>query len=274
MRRWSLLLPLCLFCVQVVSAGPQLPQKVKGVTIEPQLNEYIDLELTFRNEDGESVKLQQYFGGKKPVILVLAYFECPRLCSNVLNGLTESMKRLTGQRNFRLGEHYTVLTVSFDPTEKPELAKAKKKTYLEHYGFDGGEKGWHFLTGEQSQIEKLAKTVGFGYRYDEEIAEYIHAAGIMTLTPKGQVSNYFYGISFPPQDLYYGLVEASRFEVSQSVSDRFVLLFCYTYDPNTGKYRFTIINVVRIGGVLTMLCLGIPIYRMIRSERKKRKAVT
>lgn len=264
-------LTMALLCS--TAQASRLPLELRDLKIIPQINEKVPLDLPFRDEDNRAVKLGGYFEKDKPVILVLAYYRCPMLCSQVLNGLTRAMRGLTGNRGFRVAEKYTVLVVSFDPREKPELAKAKKESYLTDYGFPGAESGWHFLTGQEPEIQRLAKSVGFRYRYDKAKDQYLHDSGIVVLTPKGKVSRYFYGIDFSQRDLYFGLVEASQFQVSQSVKDRAVLLFCYTYDPNTGKYRTSVINIVRIGGLLTLMILGGLLFRLWRSERKKRKAV-
>jgi protein SCO1/2 len=186
----------------------------------------------------------------KPTILVLAYYRCPMLCTQVLNGLVHGLKGVP----FNVGDKFNVVTVSFDAREKPELAARKKSTYVEDYGRPRADQGWHFLTGEQPAIDALADAVGFRYRYDKDRDQFAHASGIMILTPQGRVSRYFYGIDFGPVDLRLGLVDASEKKIGSPV-DR-VLLLCYGYDPNSGKYTPLAMSLLRFGAALTLLGLG------------------
>jgi protein SCO1/2 len=225
--------------------GP--PDVAREVGIDQKLDSQVPLDLHFRDESGKEMRLGDYFGGR-PVVLVLAYYRCPKLCSIVLNEMLQTFREMS----FNIGKEFEVVTVSFDPRETPELAAAKKRGYVEKYGRDGGEAGWHFLTGEKSQIDALAESVGFRYRYLEKEDLYAHASGIMVLTPQGRVSRYFYGAHYSPRDLRLGLVEASQNRIG-SPADQFLLL-CLHYDAKTGTYT-TVMGWVRAASVLTVLGL-------------------
>ena len=232
---------------------------------DQRLNEQVPLDLKFTDETGDAVKLGDYFGNK-PVILVMAYYRCPMLCTLVLNGLVQGMRDMP----FTPGTDFNVVTVSFDPRETPELAAAKKKNYIANYGRPGAAEGWHFLTGKPDAIEKLTRAVGFRYVYDAKQDQYIHTSGIMILTPQGKISRYFYGIEFPGRDLRLGLVEASANKIG-SPTDQ-VLLYCFHYDPATGKYSASILNFVRAGGALTVLALAGMVWFLCR--RRPRAAAS
>lgn len=248
---------------QVPAPPVGLPPKdvVEKIGIDQKLNEQIPLELAFRDESGRVVALSEYFKPGRPVVLSFVYYRCPMLCTMTLNGMAASFKPL----KFEMGKDYDVVTVSFDPREGPDLAAAKKAAYLKHYGREGGEAGWHFLTGDEQNIKALAAAAGFRYYYDVKTDQYAHASGIMVLTPAGRLSRYFYGLEYSTRDLQFGLVEASNHRIG-SVADRFLLL-CYHYDPLTGRYGWAIMNALRGGAVLTMLCMGTFIYVMVRRER-------
>jgi protein SCO1/2 len=248
-------------------ADAQLPKSLQGVGFDQRLDAQVPLDLSFRDESGRTVQLGDCFGDR-PVILVLAYYRCPMLCTQVLNGLVRALLEVP----LDVGRDFNVVTVSFDPRETPELAAAKKKSYLERYGGPGAEAGWHFLTGEQEPISRLTQAVGFRYTYDPVNDQFAHASGIMVLTPQGKVSRYFYDISYSPRDLRLGLVEASNNRIG-SASDQ-VLLFCFHYDPAEGKYGAAVMNLVRIGGVLTILAVGTFICVMWRQERRKARVQT
>lgn len=239
------------------------PAVLREVGIDQHLNEQIPLDLSFRDETGQAVRLGQYFGSK-PVILALVYYECPMLCTLTLNGLASALKALS----FNVGEEFTVVTVSFNPRETSALAAAKKLTYLERYGRSGAEQGWHFLTGDEGSIKQLARAVGFRYVWVPEQKQYAHAAGITLLTPQGRIARYFFGIEFAPRDLRLGLVEASHNQIGSPVDQ--LLLYCFHYDPATGKYGAIAINVVRLGGGLTVAALGTFMVVMLRRERRQR----
>jgi protein SCO1/2 len=252
-----------------VRAEAAVPPALRDVGFDQRLDEQVPLDLVFKDEAGQSVQLGDYFNGK-PVILVLAYYRCPMLCTQVLNGLVRALLDVP----FDVGKEFNVVTVSFDPRETPELAAAKKKTYLERYGRPGAEEGWHFLTGEPDSIKRLTEAVGFRYTYDARHDQFAHASGIMILTPTGKISRYFYDITYSPRDLRLGLVEASENKIG-SPADH-ILLFCFHYDPAEGKYGPVIMNFVRLGGVLTLLALGTFITVLWRQERRRarQKAVT
>jgi protein SCO1/2 len=235
------------------------PELLKDVGIDQKLNDTIPLNLTFRDEHGNTVELAQYFGSK-PVILSLVYYSCPMLCTQVLNGLDRSLKSIP----MGIGADFNVVTVSIDPTERPVLAEAKQELYTGMYGRPGAAEGWHFLTGEEPQIKRLADAVGFRYAYDADSKQYAHATAIIVLTPEGKISRYFYGITYPERDLRLGLVDASEGRIGSPVDA--VLLFCYHYDPHTGKYGLLISRVIQLAGGLTVLFGGIALVILFRGE--------
>ena len=239
----------------------QRPPGLEFVGIEQHLNAEVPGDLEFRDELGNPVKLGDYFHPGRPVILNLGYYQCPMLCGEVLQGLVGSLKVLT----FNLGQDYDVVTVSFDPRETTEMAAEKKRDIMKRYGRAGGDKGWHFLTGKADQINALTKAVGFQYQFDTRTEQYAHAAAIVLLTPDRHVGEYFYGVEFSPKDLRLGLVQASQGKIG-NLADQ-VLLYCYHYDPRTGKYGAIISNVLRLAGVATMLILGTFVFIMFRADK-------
>jgi protein SCO1/2 len=246
--------------VQPESAPKEnLPGPLRQVGIDQKLNNQVPLDLTFVDENGQTVKLGQYFG-QKPVILSLVYYDCPMLCTQVLNGLAGSLKAL----KFDVGKEFEVVTVSFDPREKPELAREKKEGYMARYGRPNAAAGWHFLTGDEASIKALAESVGFRFAWDDETKQFAHASGIMVLTPEGKVSRYFYGIEYAPRDMQLGLVEASSNKIGSPVDQ--ILLYCYHYDPQTGKYGFAIMNAMRVLGFATFIGLALLIFILKRRE--------
>jgi protein SCO1/2 len=257
----AFLLAMCL--ASTCAAQVTAPSALKKMGFDQRLNEQVPLDLTFTDETGKAVRLGEYFG-EKPVILVLAYYRCPMLCTLVLNGLTQALRDMP----FTIGKEFNVVTVSFDPRETPDLAAAKKKTYMTSYGRPGADDGWHFLTGKQDAIEKLTKAVGFRYEYNAKEDLYNHASGIMVLTPRGKISRYFFNISFPARDLRLGLVEASADKIGSPADE--ILLYCFHYDPATGKYSASILNFVRLGGLLTVVGLIGLVWFLLRWEGRKR----
>jgi protein SCO1/2 len=225
------------------------PPGLQNVGFEQKLNGQIPADLTFHDESGKEVRLGDYFG-KRPLILNLVYFRCPMLCGEVLAGLTNSMKLL----KFDLGEQFDVLTVSFDPREGPELASEKKAEYLERYGRPGAAEGWHFLTGDQGNIQKLTNAAGFQYQFDPKTGQFAHVTAIIVLTPQGKIAQYYYGVEYAPKDLRLGLVQASNNQIGNVVDQ--VLLYCYHYDPATGKYGAVVARVLRLAGLATIMILG------------------
>lgn len=252
---------------QGVMGGPKgtftpPPSVLKQVGIDQKLNAQLPLDLKFRDEIGREVKLGDYFG-KRPVVLSMVYYECPMLCGEVLNGEASVFSTL----KFDIGREYDVVTVSFDPTEGPELARGKKRTYVERYGRDGAEQGWHFLTGSPQSIQALTDAVGFHYAWDEQTKQYAHAAAIMVVNPQGKITQYFYGVEYAPKDLRFAIIQSSQNKVGTLVDQ--VLLYCYHYDPRTGKYGAVISRVLQIGGALTLAILGGFLIIMIRLEPQK-----
>jgi len=235
------------------------PELLKDVGIDQKLNDRIPLGLVFRDESGKPVALSQLFG-RSPVILTLVYYNCPMLCTPLLNALTRSLKEIP----MDVGKQFTVVTVSIDPAESHVLASAKHDLYTGMYGRPGAAAGWHFLTGDEPAIKQLAAAAGFRYAYDASSKQFAHAPAIFVLTPEGRLSRYFYGIEFPPRDLRLGLVEASSGKIGSPVDQ--LLLFCYHYDPHTGKYGLLIARIVRAAGVLTVVAIGLLIFVLRRRE--------
>jgi protein SCO1 len=240
------------------SARPGLLSKIN---IDQHLDRQLPLDLPFVDETGKQVRLGDYFG-KRPVVMALAYYECPMLCTQVLNGLVTALTVL----NFEPGREFDVVVVSFSPREGPGLASQKKASYLERYGRPHTAGGWHFLTGQQPAIDALTDALGFRYAYDETIKQYAHGAAIEVLTPKGHISKYFYGIEFSARDLRLGLIQASDERIGTPVDD--FLLFCYHYDPATGKYGASVLRLVRLGGILTILAFLSFLTVSLRRERR------
>ena len=248
----------------VQSAGVR-PALLRDVGLDQKLGNAIPLDLVFRDEHAHTVALGQFFR-QKPVILTLVYYQCPMLCTEVLNGLLRSAKELP----LEIGKDFTIVTVSIDPTERPILANVKHELYTGLYGRPGGQQGWHFLTGDEAQIKALAQAVGFRYAYDSASGQFAHASGIMLLTPEGKLARYFYGISYPPRDLRLALVEASEEKIGSPIDQ--ILLYCFHYDPATGKYGLVISRVIKAAGALTVLSLGLVIAILFRRENYRLSA--
>jgi protein SCO1/2 len=226
-----------------------LPSALQEVRIEQKLDQQLPLDLIFRDESGQQVRLGQFFGNK-PVVLSLVYYDCPMLCTQILNAMVTSFRVLP----FQVGKEFDVVTISFDPRETPALAQAKKKVYVDYLPEKmraNASNGWHFLTGDQTNIEKITQAAGFHYRYDEATKQFAHASAIMVITPHGKLSRYYYGVDYPARDLRFGLIESSANKIGSPVDQ--LLLYCYHYDPATGKYGAIVMNVVRAAGVVTLL---------------------
>ena len=232
------------------SRATALPAGLQGVTIEQRLNQQAPLGLMFRDEFGRTLPLSTYFSGHKPVILALVYYTCPMLCNMVLNGVESTLKAIS----LDPGKDFEVLAVSFDPRDTPEIAMAKRNGYLQRYRRPNTANGWHFLTGDEADIKALTDAVGFRYKLDPKTGQYAHASSIMILTPQGRISRYFYGVEYAPRDVRLGLVEASQNKIGNPVDQ--ILLFCYHYDPATGKYGAIAMNMVRFGGAIFVLISG------------------
>ena len=250
------------------SPSTGLPTALRDVRIEQKLNQQLPLDLVFRDENGEQVKLGKYFG-HKPVVLALVYYDCPMLCTQILNGMVTSFRVLP----FQIGNEFDVVTISFDPRETAALAASKKKIYIDYLPDKlqtGANAGWHFLTGDPANIERIADAVGFRYHYDEATKQFAHASAIMVATPEGKLSRYFYGVEYPPRDLRLGLIESSQHKIG-SLSDE-LLLYCYHYDPATGKYGAAIMRVMRVAGVITLLgIIAMILFLKPRYSQRSRK---
>jgi protein SCO1 len=241
-----------------------IPEPLREVGIDQKLDDQIPLDLSFSDEMGREVKLSQYFG-QHPVILVFAYYECPMLCTLVLNGVLRALRVL----QFTAGKDFEVVIVSFNPKETPELAKAKKDSYLENYNRPLGINGWHFLTGKEPSIKALTNAAGFHYKYDAERDQYIHASGIMVLTPQGKLARYFYGVEYSARDLRLAIVESSAGKIGSPVDQ--VLLYCYHYDPLTGKYGVAAMNLIRLLAIATVVALATFMIISFRRDRVAQK---
>ena len=246
---------VCAIPAQVLEPPPtgmipadRVPPELKDVGIEQRLNTRLPLDTPLRDETGRSVRLGDYFG-RRPVVFALVYYNCPMLCTQVLNGLVSAL----GVVSLDAGRDFDVVAVSFDPRDTPKDAAAKKDAYVGRYRRDGASFGWHFLTGDAAAIGRVTKAAGFRYRFDDSLGQFAHASAIMVATPDGRLSHYFYGIEYAPRDLRLALVEASSGKIGNPVDQ--ILLYCFHYDPATGKYGAVIMRIVRLGGVLTLAAL-------------------
>lgn len=234
------------------------PAVLASVGIDQKMGAQAPLDVPFLDESGHTVTLKQYLG--KPVILALVYYQCPSLCNMVLNGVERSLRSIS----MNAGDEFNVVAVSFDPRETPEMAAAKKATYMKGYQRPHAEDGWHFLTGPQASSKMLADAVGFHFAYDPMSNQFAHGSAIMILTPEGKVARYFYGIEYPARDVRFGLEEASNRRIASPVDQ--VLLYCYHYDPSNGKYGFVIMNAIRLGGIATVGSLAIFVIVCLRRD--------
>ena len=226
------------------------PQALQRVGFEQRLNEQVPLDLIFRDEEGRAVPLREYINGSKPVVLALVYFECPMLCNQVLNGMTGALKGMS----LTVGKEFDVVAVSFDPRETSELARKKRNAYVVRYGRPGKTEGWHFLTGDEESIKKLTEAVGFRYYWDEQTKQFAHASGVMVVTPDGKLARYFYSIEYAPKDIRLGLVEAAQGKIGSPVDQ--LLLYCFHYDPEAGKYGPVVMSIVKISGALMLVMIA------------------
>jgi protein SCO1/2 len=248
-----------------VQTSNGLPETLKKVGIEQRLGETLPFDTVFKDENGREVKLGEYFSKGRPVVLALVYYECPMLCNQVLNGLTGSMKGVS----LDAGKDFDVVAISFDARENdtPELAKNKKASYVERYGRPGTEEGFHFLTGTQESIDAVTKTVGFSYEWDDKSNQFAHASAVIIANPNGKLSRYLYGIDYSPKDLKFGIIDSADNKIG-SAADQ-LLLYCYHYDPSTGKYGFAVLRAMRIGGIATILGMGLMGFVFWRRNKKK-----
>jgi protein SCO1/2 len=239
-----------------------LPRALREIGFDQNLDQRVPLDIAFVDEAGAAVRLDQYFG-KRPVVMVFAYYECPMLCTLVVNGLAGALK----VTSLEPGKDFDVVVVSFDPRDTPAAARAKKATFLDRYGRAKSTEGVHFLTGEQASIQRLTKAAGFRYVWDDETKQFAHPSGIIVLTPDGRLARYLFGIEYGPRDLRFGIVEASDGKVGNPADA--LLLYCYHYDPMTGKYGLVIMRVLRLTGIATVLALGAFITLMVRREKSR-----
>jgi len=254
----------------ILSAPAQARDKgvtpVGEVGIDQKLDAQIPLDLTFRDESGKTVRLGDYFG-KKPVVLNLIFYKCPGSCLMELYGMVQVFQNLKETA----GKEFEVVTVSINPKETPEFAAAKKEIFLKTYNRPAARKGWHFLTGEQENIQALAKTVGFRYTFNLENEQFAHAAGLMVATPQGKISHYLYGTDYVPRDLRFSLIEASSGKIGP-LTEKVLLVTCFQYDPMTGKYGFAIRKALQTSGIATVLIVAFSVLMMLRGERRRAAA--
>jgi protein SCO1 len=243
--------------------GGDRPVSLKEVTIEQRLDSQLPLDAEFRDETGKTVPLGSFFG-KRPVVLTLVYYDCPMLCTQILNGMVRAAKVLT----FTPGKDYDVVAISFDARETSKLAAEKKAVYLKRYGHPETANGWHFLTGDLKSIKRVTDAVGFRYIWDVHTAQFAHASAIYILTPQGKLSKYFYGIDYSPKDMRLGLIEASHNKIGNPVDQ--ILLFCYHFDPHAAKYTYFALGLLRVAGAATLLTLGGFVFIMLRRESRQK----
>lgn len=263
-------------CAALLPAGVWLPAAAEApvelrppytqVGFDQRLDAQLPLDLSFLDEQGRSVRLGDYFAGRRPVLLNFAYYTCPMLCTLVLNGVASS----AGALNLPLGRDYEVVTVSIDPRDTPARAAEKKRSYLGEYEHLGEGQSWRFLTGDEDSIRRLTEAAGFRYVYDPAKDQYAHASGVVVVTPSGRIARYFFGIDYAPRDLRLALVQASGGKIG-TLSDKLMLL-CYQYDPASGRYGATVFTIMRAGGVATMLGLAAFFVVMLRRERRPSRA--
>ncbi|HCC58488.1 MAG TPA: SCO family protein [Solibacterales bacterium] len=243
--------------------GQDRPIPLRKVRIDQRLNSQVPLNTPFRDETGKAVRLSDYFG-KKPVLMALVYYQCPMLCTQILNGMVRSLKLVS----FNPGQEFEVVVISFDARDKPPLAAAKKVSMLKTYGRPETANGFHLLTGDLAAIQAVTRSVGFEYFYDVHTDQFAHASAIYALTKDGRLSRYFYGIDYAPKDVRLGLIEAAQNKIGTPVDQ--ILLFCYHYDATTGKYTPVAMNILRLAGGATLAVLGGFVITMLRRDAKPR----
>jgi len=253
--------------LMALSADSTLPSSIPAEFQQAVISEKLGAEINpfeyeFKNEDGKTIRLSKIIKGIKPIILAFVYYECPNLCTLLLNGLTNSIRRL----NWTVGKEFEIVTISIDPEESPKVAMEKKKNYLKEYARLDAKRGWHFLTGDEKNIGALARELGFGYYYDKKTDQFAHSSAIFILSPTGKLTRILYGIEFKPRDIKLSLLDASEGKVG-TILDRF-LLFCYHYDPDAKGYSLYAMKLVRAGGAVTLLLIFLFIFHLWRKERK------
>lgn len=257
---------------QMGPSNDKPPSILNEVGISQRLNAQLPLSLAFVDDAGKPIHLADYFG-KRPAILALVYYRCPMLCSEELDGLTSALQMV----NFVPGKDFNVIVASIDPNEGPDLAAAKKRSYLKRYGHPETANGWHFLTGTQANIDALTETVGFKYVKipvpGSDQMQYAHASSIQIVTPEGKLAQYYMGVEYSPKDMLLGLNEASSNRIGSPVDN--ILTYCYHYDPQTNTHSLIVARVVQMGGFLTVLLLGGFMFLMFRRDhRQDRQSAT
>jgi protein SCO1/2 len=222
------------------------PAILKEVSFKQRLNEPLPLDATFADETGHTVRLGEYFGGQKPVVLAFVYYQCPMLCTQVMNGISSSLRALP----FEAGKDFDVVLVSFDPRDTPAAAAEKKRTHLDYWAAQSTAKGWHLLTGDEATIQRVTAAAGFNYQWDDLTNQFAHVSGVLVVTPEGRLSRYFYGVEYSPKELRLALVESGQGHIGSVIDE--LLLYCYHYDPASGRYGVIVMNLIRAGGVLTV----------------------
>jgi protein SCO1/2 len=252
-------------------ADDKLPTLLNGVTIAQRLNQQLPLDATFVDETGKTVKLGQYFDGKRPVLLTLVYYKCPILCSEELKGLTGALEMVS----YQPGKDFQIVAISIDPTETPAIAASKKREYVTYYGHPQSAPGWHFLTGQQPAIDAVAKATGFGYvpmpGPDGKKDQFAHVSAIQIVTPEGRIAQYYLGVEYSPQDLRLGLIEASHHKIGTPVDT--ILTYCYRYDPTIHRHSLLIVRIVQAGCLATVLILGSYMLVMFRRDMKSSRLI-
>lgn len=243
-------------------ARPDLPPQFNGIGIEQKLNAQVPLDTVFRDENGASVPLRAFFG-QRPVLIAPVYFRCPMLCSQILSGVVAGLRPLS----LKPGRDFEIVAISFDPGDTPAEAAAKRDHYSKSYSSRAGINGWHFLTGSQASIQAVMQAIGFHYRWDPVHKIFIHASGVMLLTPEGRVARYLYGVEYEPKDLKLGLIESSHNRIGSPVDQ--ILLFCYHYDPKTGKYGAVVINMLKGAAILLLVLMGIGMFFLWRQDLRR-----
>jgi protein SCO1/2 len=239
--------------------APVLPKPLHGVGIEQKLDSQVPLDTMFRDESGALVPLRSFFG-KRPVLLAPVYYRCPMLCGRILSGLVAGLLPLS----IRPGRDFDVVVISFNPVETPQDAANKRNLYSSEYSKRAGTNGWHFLVGSQASIKAVTDAIGFHFHWDPETKMFVHGSGVMILTPEGRVARYFYGVEYEPKDLKLGLIEASHNRIGSPVDQ--ILLFCYHYDPKTGKYGAVVLNALRLAAIFVLAALAIGLFFLWRRD--------
>jgi protein SCO1 len=249
------------------ASGPNRPPNLNGIGIEQRLNAQIPLDMTFRDESGASVQLRSFFGSK-PVVLAPVYYRCPMLCSQILSGVVAGLRPLS----MKPGRDFNVVAISFDPADTPAEAMLKRTQYSHSYSSRAGVNGWHFLVGSQAAITPVMQAIGFHYRWDPVHKMFIHASGVMIATPEGRVARYLYGVEYEPKDLKLSLVEASHNRIGSAVDQ--ILLFCYHYDPKTGKYGAVVLGSLKIGAIFILIAMSVGLFFLWRRDLRKHRDVS